>query len=125
MSQVIIIKLPTGSNPPSGFQLVKTLRGIDIYHKTIQKINANDINDLNNMFNNLGIDSANNVAIVPEVDENAFIEALNQSLQNLSMGGKRRSRSRSKKGKKSTKSKKSIKRKKSTKSKKSTKRKKY
>ena len=46
MSQVIIIKLPTGSNPPAGFQLVKTLRGIDIYHKTIQKINANDINDL-------------------------------------------------------------------------------
>jgi len=111
MSQVIIIKLPTGSNPPSGFQLVKTLRGTDIYHKTIQKINANDINDLNNMFNNLGIDSANNVAIVPEVDENAFIEALNQSLQNLSMGGKRRSRSRSrsKKSKKGKKSKKSRK----------------
>jgi histidyl-tRNA synthetase len=105
MSQVIIIKLPTGSNPPAGFQLVKTLRGIDIYHKTIQKINANDINDLNNMFNNLGIDSANNVAIVPEVDENAFIE----SLQNLSMGGKRRSRSKKSRSRKSKKSKKSRK----------------
>jgi histidyl-tRNA synthetase len=105
MSQVIIIKLPTGSNPPAGFQLVKTLRGIDIYHKTIQKINANDINDLNNMFNNLGIDSANNVAIVPEIDENAFIE----SLQNLSMGGKRRSRSKKSRSRKSKKSKKSRK----------------
>ena len=97
MSQVIIIKLPTGSNPPAGFKLAKTLRGIDIYHKTIPKINANDINDLNNMFNNLGIDSANNIAIVPEVDENAFIK----SLQNLSIGGKRKSRSKKSRSKKS------------------------
>ena len=48
-------------------------------------MNANDINDLNNMFNNLGLDTANNVAIVPEIDENAFLDALNQSLQKLSM----------------------------------------
>lgn len=105
MSQVVIIKLPSGSNAPIGYELVKTLRGTDIYHKTIRKVSASDINDLNNLFDNLGINASENVAIVPEVDEDAFMNALigNMAEVRIGTGGKRR---KSRKGRKSRKSRK-------------------
>ena len=106
MSQVVILKLPSGSNAPVGYQLVKTLRGIDIYHKIINKVSASDINDLNSLFDNLGINASENVAIVPAVDEDAFMKALIVNMADVRLGGKRR---KSRKGRKSKKSRKSRK----------------
>lgn len=100
-SQVVVIKVPTGSQPPLGYTFVRTIRDKDIYNKIISKITERDINDLDVFFTNMNMNGSENVAIVPESNMDGFI----QSLQQMSLGGRRKTR-KSRKGRKSRKSRK-------------------
>lgn len=110
-SQVVVIKVPTGSQPPLGYTFVRTIRDKDIYNKTIPKITTRDIDDLDVFFTNMNMNGSENVAIVPESNMDGFI----QSLEQMSLGGRRkgsikrkglRKVKKSRKGRKSLKSKK-------------------
>jgi len=103
--QVVVIKVPTGSQPPLGYTFVRTIRDKDIYNKTIPKITAREIDDLDAFFTNMNMNGSENVAIVPESNMDGFI----QSLEQMSLGGRRKKTRKSRKSKKSKKSRKSRK----------------
>jgi hypothetical protein len=102
MSQVVFIKLKEGIPAPPGYTEVRTMRGVKIYQKVIPQITSQEIDDLNNLFNNMGVNSSENVAIVPQMYEDAFLS----SLEKMSIGGKKHRKSRKNKAKRSKKSKK-------------------
>ena len=83
MSQVVIIKLPKGTPVPNGFNPVpvRETRSGDYYRKIVQVVSKVEVDELSNLFNQLGV---NNVAIVTQSDENDFLNAF----AGLSMGGK-------------------------------------
>lgn len=84
MSQVVIIKLPKGAPVPNGFDTVpvRETRSGDYYRKIVQVVSKVEVDELSDLFNQLGV---NNVAIVPQSDENDFLNAF----AGLSVGGKR------------------------------------
>lgn len=93
MSQFVVIKLPTGSPPPLGYNFVRTIRGIDVYNKQIPKLTKGDIDDLDSFFGNMSMAAAPNVAIVPASTlSDDFINAF----ANSNIGGKRKGRRKSK-----------------------------
>lgn len=106
--QVVFIKLKEGVPAPPGYTEVRSMRGIKIYQKVIPQVTSQEIDDLNSLFNNMGVSSAENVAIVPQMYEDAFYLSLEQSLGKMSLGGKKRRKSR-RKVKRSNKSRKSRK----------------
>lgn len=108
MSQVVFIKLKEGIPAPPGYTEVRSMRGIKIYQKVIPQVTSQEIDDLNNLFNNMGVNSAENMAIVPQMYEDAFLSSLEQSLGQMTIGGKKRRKSR-RKAKRSNKSRKSRK----------------
>ena len=107
MSQVVVIKVKTGTPPPIGYTFVRTIRGLDIYNKIIPKITTTEVDELSNYFNTMNMNMNDNIAIISQTDEDAFLSAL----EKMTIGGRRKSR------RKMTK-KKSIKRRKSRKSRK-------
>ena len=100
-SQVVVIKVPMGSPAPLGYTFVRTIRDKDIYNKIIPKITERDIDDLDVFFTNMNMNGSENIAIVPESNMDGFI----QSLEQMSLGGKRKMK-KSRKGRKSRKSRK-------------------
>ena len=94
MSQVAIIKLPKGQNPPMGYTPVRELRNAVVYHKVIQTVTENDMDELTNMFQ-----SNVSVALIPVNQEDDFIN----QLASMTLGGKSRKRKNLKKSRKSRK----------------------
>lgn len=88
MSQVVFIKLKEGVPAPPGYTEVRSMREIKIYQKVIPQVTSQEIDDLNSLFNNMGVNSAENVAIVPQMYEDAFLSSLEQSLGQMTLGGK-------------------------------------
>lgn len=86
MSQLLVIKLPNGSQAPPGYAFVRTIRGMDIYNKQIQKVTQNDFNELDNLFKSMNVNAAPNMAVVPDA---TFSDAFINSFANFTMGGKR------------------------------------
>jgi hypothetical protein len=81
MSQVVLLKLPTGSSVPPGFSYVRTTRSGDIYHKVIPTVTPSEMDDLNALFGQFGV----NVAVVPASTEDEFLNAF----AGMSVGGNR------------------------------------
>jgi len=87
MSQVAIIKLPKGQTPPLGYQPVRELRNAIVYHKIIQVVTSDDLDQLTNMFqNNLS------VALIPAAQEEDFLNQITNQMAYMNMGGKSRKR---------------------------------
>ena len=103
MSQVVFIKLKDTLPAPPGYTEVRSMRGIKVYQKVIPQVTSQEIDDLNGLFNSMGVNSAENVAIVPQMYEDAFLSSLEQSLGQMTLGGKKRRKTR-RKGKRSNKS---------------------
>ena len=106
-TQVVLLRVNTGSPGPAGFEFVRTTRAGDIYHKIIPKITKEDIDELSALFGNIGV-SNKDVALIPAVQEEDAIVALIASFQTVEMGssgGRKRRTRKSKKSKKSRKSK--------------------
>ena len=89
MSQVIFIKLKNTDPAPPGYTEVRSMRGIKIYEKVINHVTQQEIDDISNLFNTIGVNSSENMAIVPKMYENAFLFSLEQSLEKMSIGGKK------------------------------------
>ena len=82
MSQVVLLKLPSGSAVPTGYSYVRTTRSGDIYHKVISTVTPSEIDELNALFGQFGV----NVAVVPASTEDAFLNAF----AGMSVGGNRK-----------------------------------
>jgi hypothetical protein len=80
MSQVVLLKLPSGASPPTGYSFVRTTRSGDIYHKVIPTITTSEIDELNTLFGKFGVD----VAVVPSSTEDEFLN----TFARMSLGGK-------------------------------------
>lgn len=87
MSQLLVIKLPNGSPVPQGYTFVRTIRGMDIYNKRVQKITQNDMNELENLFNGVSVNAAPNMALVPD---STFSDDFIDSFAAFTMGGRRK-----------------------------------
>lgn len=96
MSQLLVIKLPNGSPAPSGYTFVRTIRGMDIYNKRIQKVTQNDFNELDDLFKSMNVNAQPNMAVVPD---STFSDAFIDSFAAFTMGGKRNKKSKRMKSK--------------------------
>jgi hypothetical protein len=99
MSQVVLLKLPTGSSVPPGYSYVRTTRSGDIYHKVIPTVTPSEMDELNALFGQFGV----NVAVVPASTEDEFLNAF----AGMSVGGnhKRNHKTVSKRSNRNTRSK--------------------
>jgi hypothetical protein len=82
MSQVVVVKLPTGSQPPIGYSFVRSTRNVDIYHKLVTVVTPAQVDELSDLFGMFGME---NVALIPQDTESDFLNAF----AGLSVGGKR------------------------------------
>lgn len=96
MSQLLVIKLPNGSSAPPGYTFVRTIRGMDIYNKRVQKITQNDMNELENLFNGVSVNAAPNMALVPD---STFSDDFIDSFAAVTIGGKMKKKSKRRKSK--------------------------
>jgi hypothetical protein len=84
MSQVVIIKLPKGTQAPPGYTLVRSLRNGDIYHKMIPVISDEQLVELSHLF----ADTRISAIVLPVSEEDEFLA----KLSTLSLSGGRKSR---------------------------------
>ena len=87
MSQLLVIKLPNGSPSPPGYTFVRTIRGVDVYNKQIQKVTQNDINELDDLFKSINVNATPNIAVVPD---STFSDDFINAFAAVTMGGKRK-----------------------------------
>lgn len=91
MSQLLVIKLPNGSPSPPGYTFVRTIRGIDVYNKQIQKVTQNDINELDDLFKSINVNATPNIAVVPD---STFSDDFINAFAAVTMGGRRSNKSK-------------------------------
>ena len=77
--EVVVIKIKEGSTPPSGFTFIRNIRGMDIYHKSIQGVSKKNIDELADIFGNM------NVQVLPE-------DEISRLMGSMTLGGRRRRR---------------------------------
>ena len=80
-NEIVVVKIPEGSSPPSGFTFVRNIRGKDIYQKNVQSVSKKQVDDLADLFGGL------NVQILPE-------DEISRLLNGMSIGGRRKKRTR-------------------------------
>lgn len=83
--QVVILRVAKGSPAPEGFEFVRSTRSGDIYHKKLNVVTKEEVDDLTSLFGSIGID---NVAVIPVSEEDHFLN----SFAGLTLGGAKKTR---------------------------------